>query len=81
VNAVENKWCSSCSYPLTPEGYEEIKANEEMRFKIIEEKHAQDMKALREDMNRQFNNIMTMVQKNPLLSQVKPDALARKKLS
>ena len=25
VNAIENKYCSKCSYPLKPEAYDEIK--------------------------------------------------------
>jgi len=32
VNALENKYCSSCSYPLSPEAFEQIKQNEEKRF-------------------------------------------------
>jgi integrase/recombinase XerD len=80
INASENKYCSKCSYPLIPEAYEEIKANEDLKLKAIEEKHRQDMDAMREEMNQQFKKIMSMVQKNPILSQVKPDALVRKEL-
>lgn len=29
VNAIDNKFCSKCSYPLTPQAYEEIKASED----------------------------------------------------
>ena len=29
VNTMENKFCSKCSYPLSPQAYEEIKASEE----------------------------------------------------
>ncbi len=78
VNAVDNKFCSKCSYPLTPQAYEEIKAQEDVKFKAIEQKYEQDMKTMREEMNQQFKKIMSMVQKNPILSQVKPDALVRK---
>jgi integrase/recombinase XerD len=81
VNAVDNKYCSKCSYPLTPQAYEEIKANEDLKLKAMEDKHKQDMDAMREEMNQQFKKIMSMVQKNPVLSQVKPDALVRKELS
>jgi hypothetical protein len=35
VNAVDNKFCSKCSYPLTPQAYEEIKAEEDEKFKAI----------------------------------------------
>ncbi len=47
----------------------------------MEEKHKQEMKAMREEMNQQFKDIMMMVQKNPILSQVKSEALANKRLS
>ena len=47
----------------------------------MEEKHRQDMDAMREEMKQQFKKIMSMVQKNPVLAQVKPDALVRKELS
>ena len=69
INIVENKYCSKCSYPLSPQAYEEIKANEDLKLKAMEEKHRQDMDAMREEMNQQFNKIMSMVQKNPILSQ------------
>ncbi len=39
VNALENKYCSKCSYPLSPEAFEEIKQNEEKRFIEMEKKH------------------------------------------
>ena len=29
VNAIENKYCSKCSYPIKPEAYDEIKSLEE----------------------------------------------------
>jgi virulence-associated protein VapD len=37
VNAVDNKFCSKCSYPITPQAYEEIKAEEEDKFKAMEQ--------------------------------------------
>ena len=40
VNAVDNKFCSKCSYPLTPQAYEEIKAEEDEKLKAMEQKVA-----------------------------------------
>jgi integrase len=37
VNAIENKYCSKCSYPLVPSAYDEIKEKEEKRLKKMEE--------------------------------------------
>lgn len=33
VNAIENKYCSKCSYPLVPSAYDELKQSEERRIK------------------------------------------------
>ncbi|PWU82111.1 MAG: hypothetical protein DLM72_03360 [Candidatus Nitrosopolaris wilkensis] len=81
TNVIENKYCSGCSYPLLPSAFDEIKEHEDMKLKTMEEKHKQEMKAMREEMNQQFKDIMMMVQKNPILSQVKSEALANKRLS
>ena len=48
VNAVDNKYCSKCSYPLIPSAFEEIKAAEDMKFRAIEER---------------FNNMQSMLEK------------------
>jgi hypothetical protein len=37
VNAIDNKYCSKCSYPLVPSAFDEIKAAEDMKFRAIEE--------------------------------------------
>jgi hypothetical protein len=65
INALENKYCPKCSYPLKPEAYDEIKGLEEKRIETLEQKYANDMKTLREDMNNQLNKMMIMIQQNP----------------
>jgi len=77
VNAIENKYCSKCSYPLKPEAYDEIKGLEEKRIETLEQKYENDMKTLREDMNTQLNKLMIMIQQNPKLSYVKPEILEK----
>lgn len=79
VNAIDNKFCSKCSYPLTPQAYEEIKAGEDLKLKSMEEKHEQDMKAMRDEINQQFSQIVSMIQQNPKLAQIKPEILTTKK--
>jgi integrase/recombinase XerD len=37
VNAIDNKYCSKCSYPIKPEAFDEIKLEEDKRMKILEE--------------------------------------------
>jgi integrase/recombinase XerD len=75
VNAIENKYCSKCSYPLKPEAYEEIKSSEEKRIDMLQQKHEDDIKTLRDDMNNQLSKIMLMIQQNPKLSYIKPEIL------
>jgi integrase/recombinase XerD len=41
VNAVDFKFCSKCSYPLIPEAYEEIKAEEDKKFQALRDKQEQ----------------------------------------
>lgn len=41
VNALENKYCSKCSYPLVPEAFEEIKEEENKKVKELEIKYNQ----------------------------------------
>ena len=43
--------------------------NEDLKLKSIQDKRAQDMKAMREEMNQQFSQIMSMIQQNPKLAQ------------
>ena len=37
INAADCKYCSKCSYPLTYRGYEEIKEEENAKFRSLEE--------------------------------------------
>jgi hypothetical protein len=78
TNVIENKYCSKCSYPLKPEAYEEIKLLEEKRIEQLELKYDNDMKTLREDMHNKFNQILKLIQENPILVKVKPEVLQNK---
>ncbi len=78
VNAVENKYCSGCSYPLVPSAFDEIKLEEEQKLHKLEEKHDNEMKQLRDDTNRQLGQIMSMIRQNPQLAQIKPSILSAK---
>jgi hypothetical protein len=80
VNPIDNKYCSKCSYPLVPSAFEEIKAEEDMKIRSLQERYEQDIKSMREEMNQQFGQIMSMIQQNPKLAQVKPEALVNKKI-
>jgi hypothetical protein len=43
TNALDNKYCSKCSYPLTPEAFDQLKQNEEQRFMDLENKVIQNL--------------------------------------
>jgi hypothetical protein len=43
VNALDTKYCSKYSYPLTPEAFDQIKQGNEEKFKELEKKLIQDM--------------------------------------
>jgi integrase/recombinase XerD len=38
VNAIDNKYCSKCSYPLVPSAFDEIKEAENIKFQAMEER-------------------------------------------
>ena len=65
VNAIENKYCSKCSYPLIPSAFDEIKESENKELHEMEQRYEKNIQALREEMNQQFKDIISMVQKIP----------------
>jgi integrase len=52
-----------------------VKANE---IQIMKEKHEQEIETIREEMNQQFTQIMSMIQQKPVLAYIKPEALKEK---
>jgi hypothetical protein len=52
VNAIENKYCSKCSYPLVASAFEEIKTSEVIRINQLEEKHEKDMNEIRYELQK-----------------------------
>ena len=78
INRIENKYCTSCSYPLTTSAFEEIKAAEEQKLQAIQDKYENEISSMREEMQRNFSQIISIVQQNPLLSHIKPEVLTYK---
>ena len=62
----------------TNETLEEQK-KKELEVQSLKEKYELDMKSMREDMNKQFSQVVEMIQQNPKLAHVKPEVLAEKK--
>ena len=66
---------------LTYDAYNETlekQQEKESEVHSLEEKYQKEMKAMREEMNQQFNQIMSLIQQNPKLAYVKPEALVNK---
>ena len=56
VNAIENKYCSKCSYPLVPTAFEEIKEEENRKVNELESKY-QEMSTLLQSLLRAFSSV------------------------
>ena len=61
VNAIENKYCSKCSYPLIPSAFDEIKEAENKKIEEIQQKYSQDIEAMRREMESKFQQILTRI--------------------
>jgi hypothetical protein len=78
VNAIENKYCSKCSYPLTPQAFDEIKLEEDKRFNDLQELHNREIVSIRQDMEVKFTEIISLIQQVPELKYIKPEVLLKK---
>jgi integrase/recombinase XerD len=78
VNTIENKYCSNCSYPLVPDAFDEIKEVENSKLQSLEERHRLEMNNLEEKMEQRFNQVISMIKRNPVLAHVKPEVLTKK---
>jgi hypothetical protein len=67
VNTFENKQYSKCGYEFT---LEQIRVNEDLKLKVMEERHKQDIEAIRREMNLQFSQIMSIIQENYKLAEM-----------
>jgi site-specific recombinase XerD len=68
-------FCSKCSLPVTLKDEYTREMELEQENRVLREKLDQGMKAMREEMNQQFNQIMSLIRQNPLLANIKPEVL------
>jgi flagellar motor switch protein FliG len=61
ANTIETKYCSKCSYPLKPEAYDEIKAEEDRKFQALREKQQEKDEQLKA-VNQQVNMMQSQMQ-------------------
>lgn len=76
-NKIDSKFCSKCRMVLTYDAYSETleeQKKKESEVQTLKERYEHDMQSIRKDMNR----VMEMIQQNPQLANVKPEALTRK---
>jgi hypothetical protein len=59
---------------------ERIQLEKVSEAQAMQQKHKQDMKTMREEMNQRFIQIMSVIQQNPKLAQIKPEILRTKKI-
>ena len=57
---------------------ERIQTDNEKETQAIRHKYEKDINAMREEMNQQFSQIMSIIQQNPRLAQIKPEVLTDK---
>jgi integrase/recombinase XerD len=60
INAIDNKYCSKCSYPLVPSAFEEIKMAEEVKINNLKQTFNKEIEALKQqitkDVKKQIDN-------------------------
>jgi integrase len=59
---------------------EKLRTEKEIEAQAIQRKHDLDLQKMREEMSQQFNQIMSMIQQNPKLANIKPELLTSKKV-
>jgi hypothetical protein len=57
---------------------EKLQQDKEKETQTIQQKYEQDIRTIREETNQQFAQIMSMIQQNPQLAHIKPEALTKK---
>ena len=77
-NKPDCKFCAKCRMVLTYDAYTETLEKEqenETEIQKLKEEYEKNMKSMREEMNQQFTQILSIIQQNPQLAFIKPEAL------
>ncbi|NAL78177.1 hypothetical protein [Nitrososphaera sp. AFS] len=80
-NKPDSRFCAKCRMVLTYDAYNETLENQqekESEIRRLQEKYEHDIKVIREETSQQFKQIISMIQQNPVLAHVKPEALTKK---
>ncbi len=80
-NKSENRFCAKCKMVMAYDAYNDLLSDalfqehqRESEIKDLKEK----LEAVHEEQNMKFNQIMTMIQRNPKLANIKPEILIEK---
>ncbi len=79
-NKPDGKFCAKCRMVLTYDAYNETLEKEqekETEVHKLKEEYEKSMKSMREEMSQQFTQILSIIQQNPQLAFIKPEALKR----
>jgi len=80
-NKTDSKFCAKCRMVLTYDAYTEtLEEKQKKQFEIekLNTKYEIGMKEMREQMDIKINQIISMIQQNPVLVNIKPKILAEK---
>jgi integrase/recombinase XerD len=80
-NTQDSRFCGKCKLVLTYDAYNETlekQQEKESEVQVLKEKYEQDIKVMREEMNQQFAQIMSIIQQNHKLAYIKPEVLTKK---
>jgi hypothetical protein len=72
VNALEEKVCAKCGWPLSSQVCKQIKAEHHQELEALRE----ELRGAREQQDWKIGQIMNLVRQNPKLANVKPEVLA-----
>jgi integrase len=80
-NKPDGKFCAKCRMVLTYDAYNEtldMQHEKETEVQKLKEEYEKNMKSMREEMNQQFTQIISMMQQYPQLANIKPEVLSTK---
>lgn len=69
-------FCAKCALPVNLSNEYTREEELEKENKYLKEKYSQDISAVREEMNQKFTKIISLVQQNSMLAQIKPEMLS-----
>jgi integrase/recombinase XerD len=77
VNAIDGKYCFKCSYPLVQSVFEEIKAAEDAKLQEFKDRHEQEMRTMREEIQKDMKRQMFSIERAQKETQKQLEELIR----